>query len=345
MRNLTKTGARRFLILRFSSIGDIVLTTAVLEYLKQGVPDCELHFVTRSDYAPILEGHPHLSRIIRVERNASLSFLRQLSGELAELEYECFVDLHNSIRTKYLRWWLRNKPWVVYKKPRLNHLLLFRFHLNRFSDDYDVTSEFLKLLNRQAHNPSHFRPRLYVTDKEKERCRMLLRQHGVVGEFVTLVPGAAWETKTWPASRYSAVAESLLGKHKLPVVILGGRHDAVCDQIARTVRQAVNLKGKTDLRTALAILSCAQATVGGDTGLVHASEAVDTPVVLISGPTSRETGARVRSPASREVTADPWCRPCSKNGSRPCYRREQVCMTEVRPGDVLTSLRSVLAEA
>ena len=334
----------RILILRFSSIGDIVLTTAMIEYLKKMMPDCELHFLTRSDYAAILDGNPNLARIVMVERTASLTSLRHLARKLTDFRYSLFLDLHDSLRTKYLRWWLRDYHWIIYRKPRLNRFFLFYLHYNRFSQDHDITSNYFRLLNNQVHDNFRSRPTIHIRPQEKERSLQLLGKYGVDGKFVGVIPGAAWYSKIWLANRYIKVLNTIYEEEKLPIVILGGWKDSICDILTRGVPHAINLKGKTDLRTSLAILSCAEVVIGSDTGLTHGAEAVGTPVILINGPTSREVGARVRAKRSAELTARPWCQPCSKNGSRPCYRKEQVCLTEITPDLVLTSLRNVLTE-
>ena len=82
--------------------------------------------------------------------------------------------------------------------------------------------------------------------------------------------------------------------------------------------------------------------IGSDTGLVHAAEALGVDVTMIMGPTSTETGAGVSLPNSNNIEIDLWCRPCSQNGSVPCYREKQYCMESIEPNEVLKSLTSSL---
>jgi len=335
----------KILILRFSSIGDIILTTAVIEYLNRILPDAELHFITLSDYAAILEGNPNLKRVISVDRSTKLSSLRHLARRLSDFRYDLFLDLHNSLRTKYLRWWLWTSPWVIYRKPRIDRFLLFYLHYNRFREDEDITLHYNKLLDFSNHGDLKTKPTIYIHPHEKERSFFILAKHGVYGNFIGVIPGAAWDSKTWISSRYIQVLNTIYEEKKLKAVIFGSEGDSICDTIAEGVPHAINLKGKTDLRTSLTILSSADLVIGSDTGLVHGAEAVGTPVILINGPTSQETGAKTRADRSIELTAQPWCQPCSKNGSRPCYRKEQLCMTNITPDMVISSFRSLMAEA
>ena len=101
------------------------------------------------------------------------------------------------------------------------------------------------------------------------------------------------------------------------------------------------MAGKTSLRQALAILSNSTHVIGSDTGLTHAAEALRIPVSMILGPTSKETGAGVHLENSRNIEKNLWCRPCSQNGKRPCYRKNQVCMDSISVADVIQSVPSV----
>jgi len=118
-------------------------------------------------------------------------------------------------------------------------------------------------------------------------------------------------------------------------LILGSKNDTICDKIA--VKDGViNLKNQTSLRMALSILSLAKHSFGSDTGLMHASEALNTPVSMILGPTSSETGATINHPQSMIFEKNNlWCRPCSQNGKRKCIRKEQYCLTGIKINDLV----------
>ena len=110
------------------------------------------------------------------------------------------------------------------------------------------------------------------------------------------------------------------------------------DRINEGLNTSVNLAGKTSLREAMAILALAKNIIGSDTGLMHAAEALGKPVSMILGPTSVQTGAGVVLPQSVKIEKDLWCRPCSQNGSFPCYRKQQFCMDSIEPHNVIQSL-------
>lgn len=219
---------------------------------------------------------------------------------------------------------------TVYKKPRLKRFLLFYFNWNRFDDDFELTDQFLKSVGAGTE----YRPTLYIDPEEKERTSAWLTEVGVKGPFLAVVPGAEWPNKLWSIEGY----RDLFNSHEKTIVVLGGEKDSICSQISDGFSRVVNLQGMTDLRTSLVILSLGEAALGSDTGLIHAAEALGTPVVMLTGPTSRETGANVRREESIQLYSDVWCRPCSKNGARNCFRSERYCMTGISVTDVDKSL-------
>ena len=106
----------------------------------------------------------------------------------------------------------------------------------------------------------------------------------------------------------------------------------------------INLDGKTTIRESMAIIANSRIAIGADTGFIHAAEALGKDVVMIMGPTSVETGAGVNRESSINIeNNDVWCRPCSQNGSRKCYRSEQYCMTTIRNDYVFSKIKGLLA--
>tara|TARA_Y100000590_G_scaffold430793_1_gene544846 strand:+ start:4252 stop:5244 length:993 start_codon:yes stop_codon:yes gene_type:complete len=322
----------KVLIIRFSSIGDIVFTTAVVEALKG--KGFTIDFMTLSSYVPILESHPYIDRIISVPRDAGMKQLRWIGSDLRSEGYSQLIDLHSSLRSRLVRSGLRGNRTTVYKKHRIKRFLLFYLNWNRFNEDFELTKEYLEL----AGIGTEFQPTLYVDPEEEKKISEQLKNFGVDGSFIALVPGAAWPNKLWTVSGYRELIDSYNGT----VVVLGGENDAICGQISDGFSSIINLQGKTDLRTSLVVLSLAEMAVGSDTGLIHAAEALGTPVVMLSGPTARATGANVRHVSSTLLYSDVWCRPCSKQGARNCFRKERYCMTGISVSDVQKSVNGMV---
>ena len=184
---------------------------------------------------------------------------------------------------------------------------------------------------------------LFIEDKEKNETKKFLLKNNIGDNYIAVVPGAAWSQKQWSIDNYNNLMTRLIESFNSKIVILGATNDIICDQIIKDDRK-VNLKDKTSLRMAMGIVKYAKHTLGSDTGLLHISEAMGTPVTMILGPTSRETGARVTLSNSKVIeNKDLWCRPCSQNGSRPCYRKEQYCMSKINSEKVFDNVSKALS--
>ncbi|MFQ6608757.1 MAG: glycosyltransferase family 9 protein [Fidelibacterota bacterium] len=331
---------QKILLVRFSSMGDIVFATTAVEAIVKKFPDCKIHFLTLDIYSPLLEAHPFLSRLILLRKGKNeRKRLKSLAAALNLENYDLAFDLHDSLRSKYLRSSMKSVSWQVLRKPRWKRFFQFYFHYNLFTPHYDPV---LNFLGNYEFTDDIF-PVLYITHEEKLHTQELLIQSGVQERFVALVPSAAWDNKIWPVENYKTLVDQIFHEINRTVVILGGLKDEICRKISDGMNGIVNLQGKTDLRTALAILSLTDVAIGSDTGLLHAAEALGTPIILLSGPTGDYTGGKVRRKESFLLRSQQWCQPCSKSGIRPCYRKERYCLTGINTEKVWSSIKQTIA--
>jgi len=324
---------RTILVLRFSSIGDIVLATSPLSTLRNKFPEARIDFMTLANFAPLLENHPHIDRLIKIDKTLPISSLKEI-GNSANDDYDMVVDLHNSLRSKLIRKRLSSTPTLVYKKPRWKRFKLIQLHVNDFGVDFNQRKLYHECLTPIINGSTDYPGSLLtVTDNEKKHTKEFLKQFGVNNKYLVIIPGAAWETKCWSVFGYRSVIDDVLEKSSMSVVILGAENDSICDKIYNKNNRVINLKGKTDLRQSMGIISNAQIALGSDTGLTHAAEAMGIPTAAILGPTSREMGGGTFLQNSITIeNNDLWCRPCSQNGKQLCFRKEQYCMTSISPG-------------
>ena len=328
---------QKILIIRFSSIGDIVLTTSPLKSIRNAYPNAQITFLTLDKFSSILEYHPDIDSLISINKEFSIIELLDFGNYLKEKKYNIIFDFHNSIRSNIL---IYNYPGVVYqiKKPRWNRFMLFYFHRNKFEKNYSSIKMYHDALDPALIIDNDFPlTRLRVSNFERKRAKSLLLENGIIGNYTVVIPGAAWPQKQWSASKYIKTLEQL----KTPIVLIGTIKDQICFQIGSKLNNTLNLAGKTTIREALAIISNSDKIIGSDTGLTHAAEALSIPVTMILGPTSSETGGGVNLSNSVQIEKDIWCRPCSQNGKSPCYRNNQVCLDSIEPEDVLKSIYRV----
>jgi heptosyltransferase-2 len=330
------TSSAKILVIRFSSIGDIVLTTSFLATLKKTFPNFEIHYLTLDKFSSILEFQPEIESVIELNSNSNLNDLLELNKHIKFSNYDRIFDLHGSIRSRLITRGLRRITSRV-RKPRFLRFVLFYFHINMFSKDFSATYMYHKCLKRSKtiEFPRTF---LIVSNLEKEGAVNFLKKHGVKGQFIVIVPGAAWPQKQWGAEKYNQAINEIISKSNGSIVMLGGEKDKINNEIEKINNHVINLTGKTNLRQAMSILSLSDTVLGSDTGLLHIAEALGKPVNMILGPTSKETGGGVSLDISKNIETNLWCRPCSQNGKKSCYRSSQYCMNLITSETVSKSV-------
>jgi lipopolysaccharide heptosyltransferase II len=317
---------KKILIIRMSSIGDIVLATSFLDSVKKQYPNSSIDFLIKKEFSPLLHHHPQINNIIELDKSKGWKGLVTLGNQLKHLDYDQVFDIHNVFRSKILSFFLKKQTFLQIKKPRLKRFMLFNLKLNFFKKDFSHIKMYHSILKDSNSFP---RTSLQVSSDELNKAKLFLKSIGVENKFICIVPGAAWKQKQLPVNKYNELIDLLNQKFEFKIILLGSKNDTICDEI-KIDDNVFNLKDKTSLRMAMSILSISEHTFGSDTGLLHASEALNTPVSMILGPTSMETGAGVNHPNSKLFEKNNlWCRPCSQNGKRPCIRKEQYCLTGI----------------
>jgi ADP-heptose:LPS heptosyltransferase len=331
------------LVIRLSSLGDVVLATAALGPLHGA--GFRLSVVTKAPFAPLLEHHPFVGEIFRWnktpgERAARREFFRWYESQ----NFDLVLDLQNSWRTWLWRRRLRKKaPVFVAKKERGREWLILYFRLGRWlafgrggraRKFRRLAVDALSSLGVFAPAPGGGLTQVCVREEEKEAVRELLPP----GEFAAFFPGSAWKGKEWP---YFPELAKVVAR-KIPVVALGSEKDHACDRIVLSAGQhtgSVSLRGKTDLRQSMAVLAHARWVVGNDTGMLHVAEALGKDVAMVEGPTHERMGFSPYRKGSLLLGLDLFCRPCSKSG-RICWRGTRKCLRGLSVQAVVAKLRA-----
>ncbi|MFA6950416.1 MAG: glycosyltransferase family 9 protein [Lentimicrobiaceae bacterium] len=308
----------KLLIIRFSSIGDIVLTSPVIRCLHDQLPDVEIHYLTKERFASIPFNNPYIQKV--------WSFKKNLSEVLPALKKEKFthvIDLHNNLRSHLVLLSLL-RPYHSFNKLNIQKWLLVRFKINRLPnvhivDRYLETVAHLGIKN-DGKGLDFFIPGGSVVMLDNEWAPLA---NGYVG----LVIGGKHNTKILPADMVAKV----IGLLKMPVVLLGGKEDwERGQQICELSDKAVNLCGKYNLMQSASLVQQASAIITNDTGLMHIAAAMHKPIVSIWGNTIPEFGMYPYLPGGipgmiAEVKGLD-CRPCSKIGFSECPRSHFKCM-------------------
>ena len=299
--------------------------------------------MTLDSYATLLNGHPDIDELLIIDKKAGYSKLRSLGQYLNRQNYKIIYDLHNSLRSKIILRQINNVVINRVSKPRWKRFKLFQFHLNNFNRDFSYRRMLVESLDvNEIEKQDIPKSKLNINDTEIQNASKLLSKFGVKRPFIVVIPGAAWSQKQWVVSEYLALIENISSSEKIDFILIGSENDHICEEIAIQNSRIYNLQNKTTIRESLAVISLAKFVIGGDTGFIHAAEALGKNVVLILGPTANETGAGIQLSNSLLVENDKvWCRPCSQNGKRPCYRSEQFCMTTISADSIYEKIKHV----
>lgn len=331
------------LAIKFSSIGDIVLTTSPIQSLKNAYPESNISILTLHEFAPLLEGVTFINNIIPFDRTTGFLSLVRTGKWINSSDYDLIVDFHNTLRSKIILSFVKKIQKRILRKPRWKRFMLFRFRKNRFGKDFKQIKLLHSPLEESFQTKPSPLPKLYVSNTEVNSVKTILTNNGLMNEYITIVPGAAWDQKVWSGKQYNELIQRIKADTNYDFVILGSENDKICAEISNLNKNVINLAGKTSIRESLAIIANSNITIGADTGFVHAAEALGKDVAMIIGPTSIETGAGVNRKTSINIeNTELWCRPCSQNGSRKCYRSEQFCMTTISSDLAYSKIKGLL---
>lgn len=343
-----KAKRAKVLLIRLSSLGDIVLSTAALAPLR--LAGFSVSVATKTEFAPLLLGHPSLEQVYGFDKKASGGEKAAREAFLAwaaSQDFAFVIDLQNSWRTwSWRRAMRRHSPVYTLAKPRIREWLVIFLRLGRWigfqaggrAQRFRRAAESAVLRSgaRLSPNPGPLTS-LQPLPSELEAVRPLLPS----GDFVAILPGSAWRSKEWPY--FPELARRIAGKN-IPVVLLGGTKDHICDEVASAAREkhpgSLSLHGRTTLRESMAVLALARWVIGNDTGMVHVAEALGKDVAMVEGPTHFYMGFSPYRQNSLLLGRDDLiCRPCSKTG-RVCVRfGTRLCLYGLGVDEVASRLR------
>ncbi len=326
------------LLLRFSAIGDLILTTPLLRALRTRYPGGRITMVTREDLADTLRHNPRLDRLITWRHGTPLS---GLITELRAGHWTHRLDLHDSLRSRWIRHRVGGR-WTRYSKHRFRRTLLIASK-GRLGGDLGPVAERYFTAARQLDVAPDGAPAEFFLSREAEAAAdRFLSQHGLGRHrrLIALVPGAAHRTKRWPEPYWHELIERLLTDHD--VVILGGPAERDLGQrLVPVARNGLaNAAGAFSLVTSGALVKRADVIVSGDTGLLHLATAVGTPAVALYGPGIRQFGFFPYRARATVLEQQLGCRPCRAHGSDACPRGHHRCLVDTLPEAVLAAVRA-----
>jgi ADP-heptose:LPS heptosyltransferase len=317
---------KKILVIRFSSMGDIIYTTPIVRCLKLQLPGTEIHFLTKTQFKYIYEHNPYLDKLHLLKPK-----LKETIADIKAEKFDLIIDLHNNLRTAIIKL-ATLLPSSTYKKERFSKWLALKFKWKSFYSNDHLVDRYLKTVKFLGVTNDH-KPIDYYIAKSYQLEEFLPATHA--GPFVAFIIGATHFTKRMPVEKVIEICKNING----PIVLMGGK-DVV--ENAALIQNALGDKvystcGKTNLDQSVFIVSKARKVIGFDTGLTHIAEAFNMPLVSIWGGTAPELLGvfPYKIDHSLEAGIDLACRPCSKFGLEACPLGHFKCMKDI-PNNLIT---------
>ncbi len=324
----------KILIIRFSSIGDIVLTTPVVRCLKQQLQSVEMHYITKPAFAEVLSANPFIDKLLALKDN-----LLDTIKELRKEKYDLIIDLHNNQRTLVIKQALKARS-RSFNKINIEKWLMVNFKVNRLKPVH-IVGRYMETVKTLGVANDGKGLDYFIPKKDEVSMNELPPSHrsGYIGWGI----GAMHFTKKLPVHKIISVCK----KVEKPFVILGGKNESSDGaKIAQALESKVfNACGKFSLNQSASLARQASAIVANDTGLMHIAAAFQKPVISLWGNTIPEFGMSpyFGDSATRSEILEVKglrCRPCSKIGYNQCPKKHFKCMEMIDEDQLVKLLNS-----
>ena len=344
---VTYQAPEKILIIRLSSIGDIVLTTPVIRILKQKFPGSRIDFVIKKQFAELLVHHPGIHHLYVFDKCNKLNRLKTIKQQIRAEKYDLVIDLHKNFRSYYLTFLSRAKQIVRYKKGVLRRFLFVKFKLNLYREIIPIYRRYLACLKPLQIFYDDRGLELFLHNGLKlkiiERYKSFFEAPGTV--IIGIVPGAKHATKRWQAEGFLSTIHDLTEKRQAKIIIFGGKadQDIIPSFEIENNQHVLDTTGKLSIAETAALMSHCDVVMTNDSGLMHIASALKKKVVAIFGSTTEEFGFFPY--ATEHIVIQQHglsCRPCSHVGRKNCPRGHFRCMKEIRTERVIDAVERIL---
>ena len=334
----------KILVIRFSSIGDIVLTTPVIRCLKNQISDVEIHVLTKKKFSSLYKTNPYINKVYEYDDS-----LKKNIEELKLENYDYIVDLQKNKRSIRVTRAL-HKPHSSFPKLNFKKFLLTTFKINLMPDIH-IVDRYFKAVEKLGVTNDYQGLDFFISEKNDYPLSELPEnfQKG----YHAFVIGGTYKTKILPAVKIVEIIQKL----NEPVILLGGPDDVeraneILSKISKSqqlsnsaTQQLINLVGKINLEQSASIVKKAKSVLTNDTGLMHIAAAFHKNIVSVWGNTVPELGMYPYLPKEKEKChivecKDVKCRPCSKLGFKECPRKHFNCMMKIDCDTVVEKLKT-----
>jgi len=322
----------KILIIRLSSLGDILLTTPFIRALKQQIPSLKIDMLVRQEYADTIKLNPNISQKYFFVRNDLIN--NELIRILSKEKYDLVIDLQNNLRSKKITSALNVKT-ERFNKSSWEKFLLVNFKINKLKDAPQIPVRYAKTISD-----------IKLDDKgidlisDLNPSAVFLNKSNLIG----FCPGARHFTKRYPKEYFTELGK-LLSNAEYQIVLFGGKIDKeLCAEITAEIPNSINLSNDDNLLQTLSDMKMCLALVCNDSGLMHVASAANTKLITIFGSSVKEFGFTPYNCNNLILENNSLsCRPCSHIGKDHCPKKHFNCMKAISPKFVFEKLISLIS--
>jgi len=333
----SKLFSMKVLFIRFSSLGDVLLTTPIIRTFRTHFPDAEIHFLTKKQFSPLLEYNPFIDTIISFdsENESMLLLITRLQKE----HYTHIIDLHDKLRSALIKRFVRGKVITYKKKHNYRKKMLKDHDLKPIFSTVDLYASVLEDFDLSLDER---KLELFLPDNEHDIATSFLPADKT--RIVTISPGASWHTKQYPAEYYKKIIRHLLDHYDVRIVLIGTEQEKnlTTELAALSENKILDLGGRTSLIESAVIIKHSDLFISGDCGPMHIAAAFGIPQIAIFGPTHPKLGFSPINTNAVIIQKDLPCRPCSLHGKGKCPKAHFKCMMDIKPEEIFEKIVDII---
>ena len=338
----------KVLIIRFSSLGDVVLATSVVESILSSDSSPEIFLLTKEEYASLFQNDPRLKVLSFQSNIGNIKQIAQLwrtAKVLRQTKFDLVLDLQRNPRSLLLRLLSGSQKVVAYPKGHLQRRSFVK--KKNFEKPYTHAVDRYNMALKEAGIPISTRlPKLLLSQEEERLARDFLRERGVSlsHRSVGIHFGAKHPTKRWGDEKFAELTRMLAKEVDLNVLIIPSKEDLSQEKLFRQGGRNIFWTGALSLRELKAVISRCEVLICNDSGVMHVAVGLGVPVVAVFGPTHPCLGFYPLGEDDILLSSYEYCSPCSLHGEEKCFRDKKYCMENIPVDKVFDATVSILSK-
>jgi len=317
----------KILIIRFSSIGDIVLTSPVARCVKEQMPNCELHFISKEAFKETLVNNKNIDKLFTFKNDLS-----EVIPDLQKENYDFVIDLHHNLRSLKLKRALKKKSYS-FNKLNIEKFLAVNFKRLKGLPPVHIVDRYFETVKPLGVVNDGKGLDYFITENDQFNINTKF-PNLISSQYIALVVGGSYFTKQIPLSKLIEICNST----NKQFILLGGKADLeIAEELSKHCSNVISACGQLTLNQSAYVLKMAEEVVTSDTGLMHIASAYKKRIFSLWGNTIPEFGMYPYLPGAESKILEVKnlkCRPCSKLGYHACPTKHFKCMNDIDVSEI-----------